>query len=340
MKISVLIPCHNEEESIQDCVQSCLEQTRVPDQILVVNDGSTDRSGEILAQFGDKIQVITLPVATGNKSYAQQYGLEYITGDIFVATDGDTILGPKTIEAFERAYSEQPDIAAVCGYVKGLKYNWLTACREIEYVVFQNLFKIAQAHLDAIFVIPGCSGAFHTKTFLKYITFDHDTITEDLDFTYKLHELGFRIVYVRDAVAYTQDPGTLPSYINQMRRWYSGGWQNLRKHHSVLKNPKNIFQISLNYIEGLFFSSMLFIAPLLNIRFFEYLIIPFLTIILLIGAYAAYARKRWDLFYFAPTYITLVYINAYVFLEQFFKEIILKNNNLVWVQTARRKINI
>lgn len=340
MNISVLIPCHNEEESIQACVQSCLDQTRVPDQILVVNDGSTDRSGEILAQFGDKIQVLTLPVATGNKSYAQQHGLKYITGDIFVATDGDTVLSPGTIEAFERAYKEQPDIAAACGYVKGLKYNWLTACREIEYVIGQNLFKIAQAHLDAIFVIPGCSGAFHTKTFLKYITFDHDTITEDLDFTYKLHELGFRIAYVRDAIAYTQDPETLPSYINQMRRWYSGGWQNLRKHHSILKKSKNIFQISLNYIEGFVFSSVLFVAPILNIRFFEYFIIPFLTIILLMGGYAAYARKRWDLLYFAPTYITLVYISAYVFLEQFFREIVLKNNNLVWFQPARRKINL
>lgn len=340
MKISVLIPCHNEEASIQACVTSCLNQTRVPDQILVVNDGSTDRSAEILAGFGNQIQVLTIPVATGNKSHAQEQGLALVTGDIFIATDGDTILSPTLVEAFEQTYKKQPNIVAACGYVKGMKHNWITACREIEYVIGQNLFKVAQSYLNAIFVIPGCSGAFHTKTFREHIPFDHDTLTEDLDFTYKLHELGFHIAYVKEAIVYTQDPATLGAYVNQMRRWYSGGWQNLRKHHTIIKKPKNIFQLSMNYIEGFIFSCALFISPLINIRFFEYFIVPFFVAIIVMGAYAAVVRKRWDLLYFAPTYVTLIYVNAYVFLEQFWKEVVLRQTNMVWFHPERREINI
>jgi biofilm PGA synthesis N-glycosyltransferase PgaC len=340
MKISILIPCHNEEKSIRACIQSCLDQTRAPDQILVVNDGSTDGSRLVLSEFGEKIEVLNIPIATGNKSYAQERGLSLITGDIFIATDGDTVLDPKLVQSVEEKFIEQPDIVAVCGYVKSLKHNWLTACREIEYVIGQNLFKVAQAYLDAIFVIPGCSGAFRTKTFRDVIHFDHDTLTEDLDFTYKFHELGLRIAYAKDAVAYTQDPATLGSYINQMRRWYSGGWQNLRKHFRVIRQPNNVFQLSMNYIEGFVFSIAFFLSPLLNIRFFEYFLIPFLLSILALGGYAALTRKRWDLFYYAPTYIVLVYINAYIFLEQFWVEIILKKSNLVWFHPERREINI
>jgi cellulose synthase/poly-beta-1,6-N-acetylglucosamine synthase-like glycosyltransferase len=338
MKVSILIPCHNEEKSIRQCVESCLSQTRPPDQILVVNDGSTDRSGEILAEFGDRIEVISIEKATGNKSYAQERGLSHITGDIFIATDGDTILHPRAVETFVRAYEEQPEAAAVCGYVKSLRHNWITACREMEYVIGQNIFKIAQAYLDAIFVIPGCAGAFRTDIFREHIRFDHDTLTEDLDFTYKLHELGFRIVYARDAVAYTQDPATLTAYINQMRRWYAGGWQNLRKHFGVLKKPNNIFQLSMNYIEGFIFSVAFLVSPLINVRYFEYFILPFLAMILILGGIAAISRKRWDILYCSPAYIVLVYVNAFIFLEQFWIEIVRKQTNLVWYQPERRAI--
>lgn len=338
MKVSILIPCHNEEKSIQACVQSCLDQTRPADQILVVNDGSTDGSSEILQSFGDKIEVLNIPVATGNKSYAQEQGLKYITGDIFIATDGDTILHKKLVESAVRRYEKEPEVAAVCGYVKSIKYNWLTAYRETEYVIGQTLFKTAQAYLDAIFVIPGCSGAFRTQIFREVARFDHDTLTEDLDFTYKLHNLGLRIAYERDMVAYTQDPDTLRAYINQMRRWYAGGWQNLRKHLKSMRRPNNIFQLSLNYIEGLIFSVGFFIMPLINLRFFQFFIIPLLASVLLMGSIAALVRKRWDLFLYSPMYTILVYVNAYVFLEQFWNEVILKKTNLVWYQPTRRII--
>jgi cellulose synthase/poly-beta-1,6-N-acetylglucosamine synthase-like glycosyltransferase len=338
MKISILIPCHNEEKSIRRCVESCLFQTRPADQILVVNDGSTDNSGEILKEFGDRIEVLTIPVATGNKSYAQERGLREVVGDVFIATDGDTILSSNFVEEIEKKFTERPDAAAVCGYVKSLKFNWLTACRELEYVIGQNLHKLAQSYIHSIFVIPGCAGAFKTELFKGEITFDHDTLTEDLDFTYKLHERYYEIVYAQKAVSYTQDPATLPSYINQMRRWYCGGWQNLRKHYSIVKKPNNALQLSLTYIEGLIFSVALFLFPVVDLRFFLFFMPPYLVFILILGGYAAVVRKRWDLFYYAPTYIVLIFINAFIFLEQFWVEIVLRRTNLVWFHPERREI--
>ena len=319
-------------------MESCLSQTRKPDRILVVNDGSTDRSGEILAAFGNKIKVLTIPLATGNKSHAQEQGLRLVTEDVFIATDGDTVLDRHLVEEIEKSFRLHPNAVAVGGYVRSLKHNWLTACREIDYIVGQNLYKVAQASIGALFVIPGCAGAFKTKIFKKNIHFDHDTLTEDLDFTYKLHENYFEIVYNKNAIAYTQDPATLSEYINQMRRWYCGGWQNLKKHYSLIKKPSNSLQLSLTYAEGLIFSVVLFLLPLVNIKMFFFLFVPYLLVVIVLGAYAAIIRRRIDLFVYSPTYVVLIFINAWIFLEQFWKEVMLGKTNLVWFHPKRREI--
>lgn len=337
MRITILIPCHNEEKSIQKCVESCLAQTRKPDEIIVVNDGSTDRSGEILATFGDAIRVVSIPKATGNKSYAQEHGLRYVTGDVFIATDGDTIIDKNFVAAIVEDFAD-PNIAAVSGYVKSLKYNWLTTCRAFEYSIGQNIHKLAQSYMNFMFVIPGAAGAFRTQVFKKYIKFEHDTITEDLDFTYKLHENNLPILYDRRAISYTQDPTTLMQYINQTRRWVGGGFQNLRKHIGAALHPVRALELSLIYIEGLIFSVALLVMPFINWLFTAYILGSFVAIQFLFALYAAYKERRLDVLWVPFIYILFTYISAYLFLEQFVKEIILKRKELVWFQPERVNI--
>lgn len=337
MKISILIPAHNEERSIKATVESCLNQTRPADEVLVVNDGSTDKTGEILATFGDRIQVITIPVATGNKSYAQEYGLKFVTGDVFIATDADTIMDKHFIERIEPHFNSAK-VTAVAGYVKSLKNNWLTACREIDYVIGQDLHKVAQANMNFLFVIPGCAGAFRTEKFREVIRFEHDTLTEDLDFTYKMHTNYSDIAYENKAYVYTQDPFTLYAYINQIRRWYSGGWQNLKKHlPNVIGRPLIALELSLIYIEGLIFSTLLFIMPFLSLKFFFLYLLTNLVFVIAISSYAALKRNRWDLLMYSPLYMILVFVNAVVFLEQFASEILMGRKLEVWFKPERSK---
>ncbi len=336
-KISILIPCHNEEKTIKKCIQSCLNQTKKADQIVVVNDGSTDNSSKILCEFGDKITVVHLKKNTGNKSLAQEVGLKYITGDVFITTDADTVLDKRFIEYITRPFTDDK-VSAAGGYVIGTKHNWVTACRELDYIIGQNFHKVAQAHINCLFVIPGCAGAFRTNIFKENISFDHDTLTEDLDFTYKFNKRGFHIFYERKAKVYTQDPSDISSYINQMRRWYSGGWQNLNKHINIFNKSNNALELSLIYIEGFIFATLIYILPIINI----YLYVQFMGLFLLystvLGVYGAIIRKRLDLFLYSPMYIFLFYINAYVFISAFVREILKKEKNLTWFKPIRRII--
>lgn len=338
MKISVLIPCHNEEKSIHACVTSCLKQKRPFDQILVVNDGSTDQSGKILAEFGDKIQVLTIPKATGNKSRAQEAGLSLITGDVFVATDGDTKLNTRFTMAIEKEFKDEK-VAAVSGVVKSLAYNWLTAVRAFEYTIAHHFHKIAQNYLGYMFVISGAAGAFKTDMFREKMIFEHDTLTEDLDITYKLHKNGLKIAYTLEAISYTQDPAKLSQYLNQMRRWYGGGWQNLKKHFGVLfSKPNRAIEISLIYIEGLVFSTFIFILPIINLRFALIFWASNIVFNLFFACMVAIKDKRLDVLFVPFYYPLMIYINSFIFLEQGFQEVVQKKNNLVWFHPERVKM--
>lgn len=342
MKISLLVPCYNEEKSLEASIQACLKQTRKFDELIFVDDSSKDRTPEILAKFAEKglITAKRTPKNTGNKSSAQEFGLQFVTGDVMVTTDADTLLDTHFVEEIEKSFKDKK-VIAVAGYVKSLPYNWLTLCRAFEYVVGQNIHKIAQNHLRYIFVMPGAASAFKTKVFRKYITFDHDTITEDLDFTYKLHKKQCKITYNQKAICYTQDPADLKSYINQMRRWFGGGWQNLLKHYGIITTrPTRAFELSLIYAEGLIFSALIFILPVLNIWFGLKLFVGYFVVATLFAAWAAWREKRITLLLAPFPYLILMFVNAYIYLEQFIKEIILKRKNLVWFKPERMTIEV
>lgn len=337
LTFSILIPAHNEEKMISSCVDSCLAQTRKPDEIIVINDGSTDKTAEILHTYGSQITVISIDKATGNKSKAQEIGVRYVTTDILIATDGDTILDKNFVKHIEAEFEADRDTAVVMGYVQSTRHNTLTALREIDYTIGQDLYKTAQQYLNFILVIPGCAGAFKTELFRNgVITFDHDTLTEDLDFSYKINQLGLPIKFNHEAKVYTQDPPTLHSYINQMRRWYGGGWQNLKKHYPIIiNNPKAGLILSTTYLEGLVLSSLLIVTPFINIVLFFKLILSFIIIGTILGIYASIRKSRLELLIVSPLFSFLSLINAYILIEQFVKEIILNKKDMNWFHPER-----
>lgn len=334
-KISLLVACYNEEKSLKATIQSCLRQSRKFDELVFVDDSSTDDSPKILAKYSNQIKVVKTPKNTGNKSSAQELGLRYVTGDIFVTTDADTLLDKDFVKEIEKSFTNK-EIVAAAGYVRSLPYNWLTSCRAFDYCVGQRIHKLAEYYMRYIFVIPGAASAFRTSAFRKYISFDHDTITEDLDFTYKLHQRGFRIMFNSKAIIYTQDPSDLKNYINQLRRWFGGGWQNLRKHWKIIPDsPTRSFELTLIYGEGVIFSALIFIVPILNWWLGLWLLFGFFIVVSILSVWVAWQERRPKLLLVPFYYFVLFFINAYIYLEQFNREIIHRQKNLVWFKPER-----
>lgn len=108
MTISTIITVYNLEKYIEETLQSVFSQTRQPDEIIVVDDCSTDDSAEILRKYSDKIKYIRMPQNSG-VLMAFIRGIEESISDIVTFLDGDDIWYPNKIEEVEKAFAENED---------------------------------------------------------------------------------------------------------------------------------------------------------------------------------------------------------------------------------------
>lgn len=345
MKISLLIPSYNEWTSLESCLLSALAQTRQLDEIIVVNDGSNDNTEAILEKYALKytyIKPIHLAQNSGNKSKAQLKWFPHVTGDIVVMTDADTTLHRDFVSRIEADFAQDTTqtMAAVAGYVSSKRYNWITACREIDYIIGQTIFKRAQSIIGYIYVMPGCATAIRTSV-LQSLSFYHDTVTEDLDLTFQIHLKELSIHYDMEAIVYTQDPPNLTSYIRQMKRWYGGGWQNIRKYWSImLKNPSAGFVLSSIFIDWVIYSAITLLTPILYpVFFFTYLLPAYFFGAFLFALYASIQSGRWDLILYFPFYVVIIFVNAFIIGYEFLREVVFRRRDMLWERADRVSIN-
>ena len=132
--------------------------------MVVVNDGSTDRTGELLdAHFGGDPRVRILHQPNRGKSAALTHALREAHNEIVVTIDADTSIDPKAISKLVRHFVD-PRIGAVAGNVKvGNRTSWLTRWQALEYITSQNLEKRAFDLLNCIPVVPGALSAWRAE---------------------------------------------------------------------------------------------------------------------------------------------------------------------------------
>ncbi len=111
MTVSVIIPTYNRQEFVQAAIDSALAQSRVPDEILVVDDGSTDRTADVLAKYGAPVRV--LRQTNQGRSAARNAGLRAARGDLILCLDSDDLLAPRCVELCADVLESRPDVSVV-----------------------------------------------------------------------------------------------------------------------------------------------------------------------------------------------------------------------------------
>lgn len=112
MKISAVITLYNLEKYIDDAIQSVLRQTRPPEEIIVVDDCSTDRSANVVSRYGGKIIHIRQDKNIGALRNSLS-GLKAATGDIVAFLDGDDVWLPAKLEAIETEFLQDKEVVLV-----------------------------------------------------------------------------------------------------------------------------------------------------------------------------------------------------------------------------------
>lgn len=270
-RVAVIIPAFNEEKVIVQTVSSILLSTYRRLRIIVVDDGSTDKTVEFFrAVFANHPRIEILTKENGGKPSALNFGLERTveSDEIIVTLDADTVFRPDTIEKLVRRFAFG-DVAAVAGNAKvGNRINILTKWQALEYITGQNLDRRALEVVNCISVVPGSAGAWRRDAMIEAGGFSDDTLAEDADLTFSILRRGNRIVYEDEAHAFTEAPDTVKSFINQRFRWMFGTMQTAWKHRDVLFRKKygmiGFFAIPNIFVFQIFFS---LIAPFMDIAF-------------------------------------------------------------------------
>lgn len=138
--ISIIIPARDEETNIAILLNSIQDQNMAPDEIIVVDDGSSDATAEVAKKRGARVLTgATLPDGWKGKPWACQQGAEAALGDLFLFLDADTSLHPDALTQIHRAYQNYPAVLSVAPYHTIKKpYEELSA--------FFNLLMIAGAN--------------------------------------------------------------------------------------------------------------------------------------------------------------------------------------------------
>jgi peptidoglycan-N-acetylglucosamine deacetylase len=238
-RVTILIPAYNEESVIVDTVEAALASGYPRLEVLVVDDGSADRTSELVQDnFGSDRRVRLLQQPNSGKPTALNHGLAEATGEIIVSIDADTIVDPEAVPRLVRHFAD-PKVAAVAGNVKVANRNkWITRWQALEYITSQNLEKRAFDLLNCIPVVPGAAGAWRADVLRESGGFSGETVAEDTDLTLTIRRSGWKILYDEDAIGRTEVPETVDTLIRQRFRWTYGTLQAVWKHRDAAGNPK------------------------------------------------------------------------------------------------------
>ena len=234
--VSVLIAAYNESKVIASTIGSVLASDYEGElELIVVNDGSTDDTAEIVASLAAQDPRIHL-ISQQNlgKAHALNRALEAAHYETIVMLDADTQFRPTTIR-FLVAPLAQPEVGAVCGHVRvGNLTSWIARFQALEYICGFNLDRRAYDRWNAITVAPGAISAFKRLAIERAGGIVADTLAEDTDLTLHLHRTRYRIRYIPRAIAYTEAPDNVRALVRQRVRWAFGTLQCLWKHRGLL----------------------------------------------------------------------------------------------------------
>jgi cellulose synthase/poly-beta-1,6-N-acetylglucosamine synthase-like glycosyltransferase/peptidoglycan/xylan/chitin deacetylase (PgdA/CDA1 family)/spore germination protein YaaH len=236
-RVAVLIPAYNEETVIVRTVRSALNSDYTNLHVIVIDDGSSDRTAEVAAEAyaqeikAGRVQVLTKPNA--GKAAALNYALERLSEEIYVGIDADTVIASDAISKLVPHF-EDPRIGAMAGNAKvGNRVNLWTRWQALEYITSQNFERRALDLFHVVTVVPGAIGAWRTAPVKAAGGYPLNTVAEDADLTMNLLEQGLRVDYEDRSLAFTEAPIDARGLMRQRFRWSFGTLQAIWKHRAA-----------------------------------------------------------------------------------------------------------
>ena len=212
MKISVVIPVYNEEERIQECLESILNNTQRPFEVIVADGGSEDRTVAIASSFPD-VKVLANPGRTA--AAGRNVGILSATGEIIAFTDGDCIVDQNWISAIQKCFEEHSDLDGIRGKIVPVRTDnryeayWNHLAWELLMKFGDEPYVIQEKRLDNSLITANC--AYRRELLLKVDGFSSwfGNNAEDVDLTWRILEHGASLMYDPTPLVYAHGVTTV-----------------------------------------------------------------------------------------------------------------------------------
>jgi biofilm PGA synthesis N-glycosyltransferase PgaC len=261
LTVSVVLAAYNEAAVIGRTLEHILASDVPLVDVVVVDDGSTDGTGDIvsdLASTDPRVRLIRQP-NTG-KAGALNHGLQVAKGDVIVTLDADTVVQPSTVRNLVRHFAlddrdRRSDlngqdveaerrrggpVGAVAGTVRvgNRTRNLLTRWQALEYLTQISVDRSAQDALGAIVIVPGACAAWRREAILAVGGYSDRTLAEDCHLTLAVHRAGWRVTQDDEAYAFTEAPEDVDGLLKQRVRWSYGTLQAIHLHRDMVLRPR------------------------------------------------------------------------------------------------------
>lgn len=324
--LSVLIPAYNEEDNIKETIEN-VKKMKYPKkfEVLVINDGSTDKTKEIAEKIAKKFKnVKVLNKENGGKANALNYGLKRAKGKIIGVVDADSCPGEKSLINAVPFFTKKKIGAVTTSIFVRNPERWIEKLQRIEYIMIVWARKLLEC-IDSVYVTPGVLSLYRKKALEEVGGFDEKNMTEDIEIAWRLMYHGYDVKMSLNSENETKVPKDLKSWWKQRIRWNVGGMQTWFKYvHTFLK--KDYRSLGMFILPFFTFS---YILSLLGLGLIVFIVGKSVLdyVLFSLGAYSIGVGITMDFsFMYIPDIFTIFGITIFVI-------------SMVWINISFRTVN-
>jgi cellulose synthase/poly-beta-1,6-N-acetylglucosamine synthase-like glycosyltransferase len=223
--ISVLVPAYNEEKTIENTIKSIFSSGYPVKELIVLNDGSKDNTGNIVKKLLKKYPALKLiNKENSGKGDSLNQGIKIAKGDLVAVVDADSYPANDSFGKMIGFFDDSSVGAATCVFVPRNRNNFFEKLQVIEYNVIAFTRKLL-GYVDAIYVTPGPLALYRKSALEEIGGFSTKNMTEDIEATWHLAYEGYKRKMCLATYATTTVPNKFKPWYKQRRRWNIGGLQ-------------------------------------------------------------------------------------------------------------------
>ncbi len=237
---TIIVPCWNEEKTVSKTVHSLLNlyYPKKRFNIIIVDDGSTDHTWDVLQKFGNNPQITLVRKENGGKHTAVNLGIEHSNAEIIGCLDADSYVHKDALREVARVFNEDKETMGVVAAI--LVHNPKTLLQKMQHTEYHiGIFmRRMLSALNALQVTPGPFSFIRREVFETIGLYKNAHNTEDMEFALRMQSHHMRIRNTHKAHVYTTSPDTLSKLYRQRLRWVYGGMKNTLDYRFMLFRKK------------------------------------------------------------------------------------------------------